>query len=61
MRRPLIETAHRTTRLVLRDNALWLELLPHLREFKLEVVLQDELPDWDAMLADFARAQKRSR
>jgi hypothetical protein len=61
MRRPLIETAHRPSRLALRDNPLWQELLPHLRELRIEVVLQDELPEWDAMLADFARDQKRSR
>jgi hypothetical protein len=61
MRRPLIETAHRPTRIVLRDNPLWREILPHLNELKIEVVLQDKLPEWDEMLADFARGQAKAR
>jgi hypothetical protein len=60
MRRPLIEAARRPTRIVLRDNPVWHELLPHLRELKIEVVLQGDLPEWDSMLADFARGQKAS-
>ena len=61
MRRPLIETAHRPSRLVLRDNPLWQEILPHLKELKIEVVLQDRLPEWDLMLADFIRDQEKTR
>ena len=59
MRRPLIEGAHRPSRILLRDNPLWGELLPHLEELKIEVVLQDKLPEWDGMLADFAREQQK--
>jgi hypothetical protein len=61
MRRPLIETAHRPSRIVLRDNPHWREILPHLNELKIEVVLQDKLPEWDEMLADFARGQEKAR
>ena len=61
MRRPLIETAHRPSRIVLRDNPLWQEILPHLKGLKIEVVLQDKLPEWDRVLADFAREQERTR
>jgi hypothetical protein len=59
MRRPLIEGAHRPSRILLRDNPLWGEILPHLEELKIEVVLQDKLPEWDGMLADFAREQQK--
>jgi hypothetical protein len=61
MRRPLIESAHGPSRIVLRDNPLWQEILPHLRELKIEVVLQEKLPEWDRMLADFVREQEKSR
>jgi hypothetical protein len=61
MRCPLIEGAHRPSRIVLRDNPLWQEILPHLKELKIEVVLQEELPEWDRMLVDFVREQEQSR
>jgi hypothetical protein len=60
MRRPLIESAHRPTRIVLQDSPLWHEILPHLKELKIEVVLQDKLPEWDRMLADFVREQGKT-
>jgi hypothetical protein len=60
MRRPMIETSHRPSRIVLRDNPLWREILPHLKELKIEVVLQDKLPEWDRMLAEFVREQEES-
>ncbi len=59
MRRRMIEGAHCPSRLVLRDNPLWQEILPHLKELNIEVVLQEELPEWDGMLADFAREQQK--
>jgi hypothetical protein len=58
MRRPLIETAHRPSRIVLRDDPTWREILPHLKELKIEVILQDKLPEWYRMLAGFAREQE---
>jgi hypothetical protein len=61
MRRPLIEIAHRPSRIVLRDDPTWREILPHLEELGIEVILQDNLPEWDRLLADFAREQERSR
>ena len=44
MRRPLIETAHRPSGIVLRDDPLWQEILPHLKGLRIEVVLQDKNP-----------------
>jgi hypothetical protein len=61
MRRPLIETAHRPSRIVLRDNPFWQESLPHSKELKIEVVLQDKLPEWDRMMADFVREREKIR
>jgi hypothetical protein len=59
MRRPQIETAHRPSRIDLRGNPPWQEILPHLWELKIEVVLQDKLPEWDRMLADFVRGREK--
>lgn len=61
MRRPLIEAAHRPSRIALRDEPLWQEILPHLKELRIEVILQAKLPEWDGMLADFVREQEKSR
>jgi hypothetical protein len=61
MRRPLIETAHRPSRIVLRDSALWQEILPHLKELKIEVLVQYTLPEWDRTLADFVSEQEEAR
>jgi hypothetical protein len=55
MRRPLIGTAHRPSRIVVRDDPTWREILPHLEELKIEVILQDKPPEWDRMLPDVAR------
>ena len=55
MRRPMEERPHRPTRIHLRENPLWHELLPHLKELKIEVVTQKQLPELDAMIKEFAQ------
>lgn len=55
MRRPMEERPHRPTRILLRDNPLWHELLPHLKELKIEVVSRKQLPELDAMIKEFAQ------
>jgi hypothetical protein len=54
MRRPMEERPHRPTRILLRDNPLWHELLPHLKELKIEVVTQKQLPELEAIVKEFA-------
>jgi uncharacterized protein DUF6930 len=53
MRRPLIDRPHRPKTIVLRDNPTWQEILPHLRDIKIEVVIQDALPQWDKEFKDW--------
>jgi len=59
MRRPMEERPHRPTRILLRDNPLWHELLPHLEELRIEVIAQKELPELDAMIEEFAKDLKQ--
>ena len=59
MRRPMEERPHRPTRILLRDNPLWHELLPHLEELRIEVIAQKELPELDAMIEEFAQDLKQ--
>jgi hypothetical protein len=58
MRRPLIEAAHRPSRIVVRDDPTWREILPQLEDLKIEVIHQDKLPDLDRMLLDVAREEE---
>lgn len=44
MKRPFVERAHRPTRIHLRANPRWKELIPHLKEIGVEVVIQNDLP-----------------
>jgi hypothetical protein len=53
MRRPLIDQPHRPKTIVLRDNPTWQELLPHLRNIKIEVGIRDSLPEWDKEFEDW--------
>jgi hypothetical protein len=55
MRRPMEERPYRPTRILLRDNPLWHELLPHLKELRIEVVTQEGLPELDTMIEEFAQ------
>jgi hypothetical protein len=41
-----------------RNNPLWHELLPHLKELRIEVVTGEELPELDTMIEEFAQELK---
>jgi hypothetical protein len=58
MERPWVMGRRRPARLVLRDNSLWEELIPHLRQLKIEVECQEDLPLWDESAADYVRKLK---
>lgn len=59
MRRPLMESAHRPAILYLRDKPEWFELLPHLKEIGIEVVVQDLLPKWDEAFKEFVQHESQ--
>jgi Domain of unknown function (DUF6930) len=44
MRRPFVEGSHRPRRIHLRGQAQWQELIPHLKEVGIEVVVRSGLP-----------------
>ncbi len=58
MRRPLIDRPHRPKAIILRDNPSWQELLPHLRNIKIEVVIQEALPKWDKEFRDWVEEMR---
>ena len=54
MQRPLTEIGwHRPRSIRLRDNPEWQELVPHLHELRIEVVLCEDLSVWDDAAADY--------
>lgn len=52
MRRPLVEFSHRPRTLYIRERPEWAELLPHLKQIGVEVVIQGKLPKWDDAFGD---------
>ena len=52
MSRPLIDRPHRPKVVLLRDNPTWQEILPHLRDIRIEAVIRDALPQWDREFRD---------
>jgi hypothetical protein len=56
MHRPLIERPRRPRRVFLRDNPSWQELLPHLNDLGTEIVIRDDLPEWDKEFRDWVEA-----
>jgi len=52
MSRPLIDRPHRPKVVLLRDNPTWQEILPHLRDIRIEDVIRDALPQWDREFRD---------
>jgi hypothetical protein len=60
MERPWVMGARRPARLVLRSNPQWEELIPHLRQLKIEVETQEELPLWDDAADEYVRKLKGS-
>jgi hypothetical protein len=60
MEHPWVMGARRPARLVLRNNPQWQELIPHLKQLKIEVLTQDELPLWDDAADEYVRKLKGS-
>jgi hypothetical protein len=60
MERPWVLGARRPARIVLRNIPEWQELIPHLRQLKIEVETQDELPVWDDAADEYVRKLKGS-
>jgi hypothetical protein len=61
MERPWVMGTRRPAKILLRDNPQWQELIPHLRQLKIEVETQEELPLWDGAAADYVRRLRASR
>jgi hypothetical protein len=55
MERPWVMGWRRPARLILRDNPQWGELIPHLRQLRIEVECRGELPLWDDAAAAYVR------
>jgi len=61
MEHPWVMGKRRPARIVLRNNPQWEELIPHLRQLKIEVITQQELPLWDDAAAAYVQRMKASR
>ena len=58
MEKPWVMGARRSARLILRNNPQWHDLIPHLKQLKIEVETQDELPLWDDAADEYVRKLK---
>ena len=56
MEHPWVMGKRRPAQIVLRNNTQWEELIPHLRQLKIEVISQQELPLWDDAAAAYVRS-----
>ena len=61
MERPYVMGKRRPARIVLRNNPQWEELIPHLKQLKIEVITQQELPLWDDAAEAYVQRMKASR
>ena len=61
MEHPWVMGARRPARLVLRNNPQWQELIPHLKQLKIEVETQEDLPLWDDAAAEYVRKLKATQ
>jgi hypothetical protein len=61
MRRPLALGSHRPKRIHVRGHRQWKELLPHLKEVGIEVVVQKKLPQVDETYDEFVGTMKKAR
>jgi len=61
MEHPWVMGKRRPARIVLRNNPQWEELIPHLRQLKIEVITQQELPLRDDAAAAYVQRMKASR
>lgn len=60
MEHPWVMGKQRPTRIVLRDNPQWEELIPHLKQLKIEVETQEALPLWEDAAAEYVRKLRAS-
>jgi hypothetical protein len=60
MEHPWVMGARRPASIRLRNKSQWQELIPHLRQLKIEVETQEELPLWDDTAAEYVRKLKAS-
>src|SRR4051794_19056633 len=61
MERPWVMGARRPAKILLRNNPQWQALIPHLKQLKIEVETQEELPLWDGAAADYVRKLKATQ
>jgi hypothetical protein len=61
MEQPWVMGARRPARILLRTNPQWQELIPHLRQLKIEVETHEELPLWDDAAAEYVRKLKATQ
>jgi hypothetical protein len=60
MRRPMTDSAHRPRQISFRGNPRWEELFPHLKQLRIEVSIQYDLPNVDEVYEDFLRQMRRT-
>src|SRR5438270_90264 len=61
MEHPWVMGKRRPARILLRNNPQWQELIPHLKQLKIEIETQAELPLWDDAAAEYVRKPKATR
>jgi len=61
MEHPWVMGKRRPARIVLRNNPQWEELIPHLKQLKIEVITQQELPLWDEAAEAYVRRVRATR
>jgi len=61
MEHPWVMGARRPARLILRNNPQWKEIIPHLRQLKIEVETREALPLWDDAAAEYVRKLKATQ
>jgi hypothetical protein len=61
MERAYVKGKLRPTRIVLRSNPQWEDLIPHLKQLKIEVITQQELPLWDDASEAYVQRMNASR
>jgi hypothetical protein len=60
MEHPWVKGKRRPAQIVLRNNPHWEELIPHLRQLKIEVIIQPELPLWDDAAEAYVQRMRAS-
>jgi hypothetical protein len=60
MERPWVMGARRPSKILLRDDPQWQELIPHLGQLRIEVETQGELPLWDGAASAYVSKLRAS-